>query len=232
MQEDPPRIVRIHHVFRQGSGAPALVETESGETFVLKLKGAGGGERGLVRELLGLEIAALLGVRVPSARPLFLRADFPWQVGTDEFDAMVQRSASWNLGIAWIADASEVKGDGLDALPEDFAALLAQADALLANVDRPRGNPNILRDASGTHWAIDYEACLFLDRILGGNTDRPSALPVTHFLAGSRYDVPPSARLAAAELRTVLDGVPEDWLRDLPIGRDEIGSRLVRYFAG
>ena len=134
----------------------------------MKLSGAGPGKRALATEYMALKIARHLGLRVPDAQVLDLPRDFPWQAGTDEFYEAVQRSAGANLGVAFIADAHDLKARDLAGLPEPFVDRLAAIDALLQNVDRTAANPNIMRDAAGVHWAIDFGACLLFDRLARG----------------------------------------------------------------
>src|SRR5690606_30956138 len=219
-------ITRIEHVVaRHGGGAPAAARTASGERWLLKLKAAGAGERGLLADFLGLCIARLLGAPAPAARPLFLAHDFPWQAGTDEFDEMVQRSGGWNLGIGYIEDASPVRGDELETLPEPLLRRIAQIDAALINVDRTRANPNILRGADGRFWIIDFGACLFLNRLLAGEAERPVALPPNHFLHGRAGE---PALLDAASIEAMAGQAPEEWLGG--VDRATLAARLARYF--
>ncbi len=65
----------------------------------MKFSGAGPGARSLLTEYVATALAGRLGLPVPSTRTLYLPPQFPWQIGTDEFDDLVQRSAGWNLGI-------------------------------------------------------------------------------------------------------------------------------------
>lgn len=224
-------IARIAHVFHQGSGAPACVETSAGRLFVLKFAGAGAGTRGLLTEYLGLKIALLLGVRAPVAKPLWLPANFPWQTGTDEFDSMVKRSAGWNLGVAFIANAEAVSADALDALPRDFLAALARLDALLENVDRTRKNPNLLRDADHRPWAIDFDGCFFVHRLIAREARPPEKLPANHLLADAGLDQTPVRIADAAALAAHLEAAPEAWFADLPITRVEFTRRLMAYIS-
>ena len=75
---------------------------------------------------------------------------FPWQAGTDEFDAMLQRSTGWNLGDR--LSRRRPPGAPADIAGADPAALdaIARADALLQNVDRTARNPNLLVAAGGS----------------------------------------------------------------------------------
>jgi hypothetical protein len=230
----PDEVVRMLDVIRTSSSAPAYVETGDGALYVLKLSGAGAGARGLLTEFLATEIARSVGLPVPATRPLFLPEDFPWQVGTDEFDDMVRRSAGWNLGIAFIPEATTLEEHELANLPADFVSHLAFADRLLQNVDRTTKNPNILRSPEGL-FAIDFGSCLFLNRIASRKTSFPFALPPNHFLAGTpRAAASPALGTAniaeaIAAVPALIDACPTGWLATLPFGCEEFERRLMRY---
>ena len=223
------RMLEIH---RQGSTLPALVETEKGERFVLKLAAAGPGPRALLSELIVNGLAPLLGVSVPAAQPLYLPPGFPWQVGTDEYDQMLQASFGWNLGIEWIPKAEVVTAKEVSRLPEGFLSGVATLDRLFQNVDRSASNLNLLRDSTGALWAIDHGTCLFLERIAAGRRTTSFELPRNHFLAG------PSARADPIDLplermeervNDVLKTAPEEWFAAFPFDADELARRLVLY---
>jgi hypothetical protein len=227
------KVVRILSVFPQGSTAPCLVETEGGELFVMKLSGAGPGPSALLTEFLASRIAARVGLDVPEVRVLDLQSNFPWQVGTDEFDDAVQRSAGRNLGVRFIQDASPVPSTELRSLPRDFLACLSTVDRLLQNVDRGVANPNILRGPDGRLWAIDHNACLYLGRIVRGRTPYDFRLPAGHFLASaSSPDAPrpePLARLDRAFLTAIAAASPPEWLAAIGLSAADLGKGLIAY---
>jgi hypothetical protein len=227
-------VARMHEVIRTSSSAPAIVETRSGEFFVLKLAGGGAGRRGLLTEFLATGIASCIGLPVPAARALLLPQDFPWQIGTDEFDDMLQRSYGWNLGIAFVPDAVPLRSDDLADLPAGFLAHLAFADRLLQNVDRTAKNPNLLRSPQGI-FAIDFGSCLFLNRIATRRASFSFALPQNHFLAGMpRATASPNLgtadiTVAIAAVPHLIQACPAEWLASLPFKREEFERRLIRY---
>lgn len=218
-------VARVLAVLPRASTSPALVETADCARWVLKFSGAGPGPFGLLTEYLALGIARAFAAPVPAARPLFLPEGFPWMAGTDEFDAMLQRSVGWNLGIAFIEDARP-------ALPEDLApgptlAAIAASDRFLQNVDRTARNPNLLV-AAGTLRAIDYDACLYLSRALGPDRPPSTALPPGHLLADCALPAvaPPDIDFAA-----LLAPVPEDWLAAAASDRASVAGRLSERYA-
>jgi hypothetical protein len=227
-------IATIDRVLSSGSSFPSLVTTEAGNRYVLKLSGAGPGKRSLATEFVALKVARSIGLMVPDAAVLELSRSLPWQTGTDEFYEALQRSAGSNLGVAFIADAADVKAADLAGLPAMFLNRLAAADALLQNVDRTRANPNILRDAAGEHWAIDFGACLLLDRLARGALVPRTELPPSHFLAGR--NVTDGVRNAAGQidaafLEPVVNALPADWLADFGFSPQLLARRLITYFA-
>ena len=223
----------IHRVLTRGSSFPSVVETTTGRRYVMKLAGAGPGSRALATEFMALELARHLGLKVPETAILHLPRDLPWLVGTDEFYEAAQRSAGLNLGIAFIPDARDLKGMELATLPEEFLGRLAAVDALLQNVDRTKANPNILHDASGVHWAIDFGACLLIDRLARGAVTPRIGLPPNHFLAGPERPQPAVRELAAtidrAHLEAIAAALPKAWLQELAFSRETLRLRLRSY---
>lgn len=223
----------IHRVLANGSSFPSVVETVTGRLYVLKLSGAGPGRRALATEYLALKIAGHLGPTVPGAQVIDLPRDLPWQTGTDEFYEAVQRSAGANLGVAFIPDARDLKAGDLAVLPAPFIQRLAAIDALLQNVDRTAANPNIMRDAAGVHWAIDFGACLLFDRLARGALALRTELPPNHFLAGAEglsYRVGEAAQsIDGPFLGGIIQALPEAWLEDLGLARSALHRRMAAY---
>ncbi len=232
-------VARMLDLKRSGSTTPAVVETRTGAPFLLKFSAAGQGVRGLLTEFLATRIAGVLGCRVPPVRPLWLPADFPWQIGTDEFDDMVRRSAGWNLGVSMIAGARHLEHAELFRLPAPFVQRLVVADRLLQNMDRGERNPNVLTDATGELWAIDFGACLFLERILrraaGGTAPFTFALAGDHFACVVKAPPPLAADLVAQRMpdaETIagwLEPLPEEWFAGVALSRAELAAAVAAY---
>ena len=58
-------VTRYVTPLREGGSLPAIVEADDGFSYVLKFRGAGQGKKALVAEIIGGELARLLGLRVP-----------------------------------------------------------------------------------------------------------------------------------------------------------------------
>ena len=192
----------------------------------MKFSGAGPGPVGLLTEFLALGIARAMGAPVPRAQPVWLPEGFPWQAGTDEFDAMLQRSSGWNLATAFVPDAEAVTPEALPRLDPAALDAIARSDALLQNVDRTARNPNLLL-ADGRLWAIDYDACLYLSRALGPPRPPSRGLPAGHLLAGRE----PAPALPALDLAALVAGAPEAWVLAAGTDRGGLAAALARYVA-
>lgn len=228
-----PTVTAIDRVLSSGSSFPSLVQTTTGFRYVLKLSNAGPGTRALATEFVALKLARAIGLRAPDAQVLQVPRELPWQVGTDEFYEAVQRSVGANLGVAFIADARDVTAGELTALPVPFLDRLTAVDALLQNVDRTAANPNIVRDAAGEHWAIDFGACLLIDRLARGAIEPRSELPSNHFLARhpaqSRCLRQAAMRSLGSDLEAIIDALPNAWLSDLTLSCQTLLQRLRDY---
>jgi len=228
-------VTAIERVLSRGSSFPSVVTTASGRRYVMKLSGAGPGRRALATELVALGLARHIGLNVPAAAVLSLPRDLPWQVGTDEFYEAVQRSAGLNLGVAYLAGAEDVRAAELASLPESFLGPLAGADALLQNFDRTASNPNVMRDSPGACWAIDFGACLLLERLARRACEPTLDLPSNHFLAADhRFErgAEAAARgISAWHTSEIVHALPDAWVDDLAIAREELLARLDGYLA-
>jgi hypothetical protein len=227
-------VAAFRRVLARGSSFPSLVETSSGRLMVMKLSGAGQGARGLATELIASTLAGLAGLNVPRAQALLLPRGLPWEVGTDEFYETVQRSVGWNLGVEFIPDAVDLDAADLPSLPAEFQSRLAAVDALLQNVDRTRANLNVLRDVAGMPWAIDFGACLLIDRLVRGAVTPRLDLPPNHVLAGRAPLVMSVQELVGGIAESGLDAalaeVPEAWIGELGLLSHSLAGRLKEYF--
>jgi hypothetical protein len=232
--ETPPvtagnRVAAITEIYAHGSTFPCRVTTEAGQAWVMKLRGSGPGPMALLTEFLALRAAAAMALPVPAARPLYLPPDFPWTIGSDEFDGIVQRSFGWNLGIAFAEGAAAASAAAVLGADARFLDALANVDQALSNMDRSIRNPNVLATPARL-VAIDFDACLFLRRAAKGIVPSSFALPPGHLL-GDRDSVEPRPLVDPAILAGALREAPADWLAALGLDRDALTANLAAYVA-
>ena len=219
-------VARVFEVFTNASTSPALVETADGRRWVMKFAGAGSGPFGLLTEFLALGIAAAIGAPVPAAQPVWLPEGFPWMAGTDEFDAMLQRSWGWNLGVAFVPGARAVGADEVQRFDAAPLAAIARADALLHNVDRTPRNPNLLaagRRTSGRSTTTPASTCRARS---AAPCPPPRRCPPGHLLAGREGGPLPPLALAP-----LVAAAPAAWVAAAGTDRAGLTAALEAYVA-
>lgn len=140
----------------RGSSFPTLIETESGQFFVLKMIGAGNGVSSLIAEFIANNIANKLGWNVPIAEWIILPTDFPWTFGTDEFDDIVQKSYGYNLGIKFIPNAQIIDKSKLFESINVYQDIIYTLDLFFLNYDRTMLSINFMFDESNELYIIDH----------------------------------------------------------------------------
>lgn len=223
-------ISTLTHVYTKASTSPAKGLTQDGSECVVKFYGAGPGPVGLLTEFVALRAACAMSLRVPETWPVYLPENFPWMLGTDEFDGIVQRSSGWNLGVAFIPNAEPASPQAvLEGHDYVFLERLAQVDRVLANTDRSFNNTNILRSADGL-IAIDFDACLFLRRVARGLVPDTFSLWDDHLLL-SRNLMLPALTLPVETLTHALEEAPCEWIEATGLNRQALIAGLAEYAA-
>ena len=213
--------VRYATPLREGGSLPAIVETESGELFVVKFLGAGQGQRALIAEALAAALAVELDL--PVAEPAIIDLDdgFGRSEPDPEIQDILKKSRGANFGLAYISGALPFDPVINRAIDPTLAADIVWFDALITNVDRTPRNVNLLMRGDGL-WMIDHGAALYFHHRWEGWQERVQArFPqikdhVLLHLAGDLVEADRRLRpqLTAAVLEKVVAQIPSDWLGD------------------
>src|SRR5579871_3492565 len=136
-------VTRYVTPLREGGSLPAIAEADDGFLYVLKFRGAGQGVKSLIAELIGGEIARLLGLRIPEIVFANLDAAFGRSEPDEEIQDLLKSSIGLNLGLHYLSgsitfDPVVTKVDSL------LASQIVWLDGLLTNVDRTARNTNML----------------------------------------------------------------------------------------
>lgn len=152
-------VTRYIQPLREGGSLPALAEADDGFKYVLKFKGAGNGVKTLIAELIGGEIARLLGLQVPELVFATLDACFGRTEGDEEIQDLLKASQGTNLGLHFLSGAFTY--DPVVTVIDPFlASKIVWFDVFIANVDRSYRNTNMLI-WNKELWLIDHGASLF-----------------------------------------------------------------------
>lgn len=216
-----PRLTCARYVvpLREGGSLPAVVDTVEDGQYVVKLRGAGQGERALIAEAIVAGLAHAVGLPAPDAAILELGEGFGKGEPNPEIQDVLRWSVGLNFGLRWLPGAlpfdPAVEGD----VSPELAAEIVWFDAWLTNIDRTPRNPNLLV-WQGQLWMIDHGAALYIHHSWVGWEDRVQSafpqikdhilLPLSGDLRAADERMRP--RLTPAVLRSVVDSVPDEWL--------------------
>ena len=141
---------------REGGSLPALAEADDEFKYVVKFRGAGHGTKALISELIGGEVAHILGFRVPELVFLNLDEAFGRTEGDEEIQDLLQGSRGLNLGLHFLSGALTFDPVATKVDPE-LASRIVWLDAYLTNIDRTFRNTNMLMWHKEL-WLIDHGA--------------------------------------------------------------------------
>ena len=213
-------ITRYVTPLREGGSLPAIVEADDGFTYVIKFRGAGQGPGALIAELIGGELARVMGLKVPELVFAHLDEGFGRLEGDEEIQDLLKFSTGLNLGLHYLSGAI-MYDPAVNVIDAHLASKIVWLDGLLMNMDRTARNTNMLiwhREL----WLIDHGAALYFHyswQDWEQQATKPFALIKNHVL------LPQASELAAvdAEFRPLLNPeriaaivalIPDAWLTD------------------
>src|ERR1043165_9680097 len=128
-------VTRYVTPLREGGSLPAIAEADDGFLYVLKFRGAGQGVKSLVAELIGGEVARVLGLRVPEIVFAQLDAAFGRSEPDEEIQDLLKASVGLNLGLHYLR-GSITFDPVVNRVDAQLASKIVWLDRLLTHVDR------------------------------------------------------------------------------------------------
>lgn len=223
-------VTRYVTPLREGGSLPAIAEADDEFLYVLKFRGAGQGVKALIAELIGGEIARVLGLKVPEIVFANLDSAFGRTEPDEEIQDLLKASVGLNLALHYLSGA--ITFDPMvTALPPRLASQIVWLDCLLTNVDRTPRNTNMLV-WNKELWLIDHGASLYFhhswDNFFPGTRSLPSASLEQQaqrpFLQVKDHVLLPGASeldavdgefrsiLTPERLRSIVSLIPDEWL--------------------
>jgi hypothetical protein len=210
---------------REGGSLPAVVETERGDLYVVKFRGAGHGAKALVAELIAGLIAVALGLPTPAIALIDVLPPFGRSEPDPEIQDILQKSHGVNVGAVYLDGAFNF--DALaagDLITPAFASRVVWLDAYLTNPDRTHRNPNLLI-WQRRPWLIDHGSVLYAHHDWTSVDDARTRTPfplIQHHVLLSRTtpdEIAAANRLALdiltpAAIDTILEQIPDALLAD------------------
>ncbi|WP_110642626.1 HipA family kinase [Salinicola sp. CPA57] len=184
-----------------GNCKPLRIKDEDGQIYVVK--GIGNpGKAALVSELISVQIAERMGLRVPSYAVMDVPEDLI-QYSLDPLAANLSGAPAF--ASAWVTGAEELTFHEAQKLPDDVQQRTLLLDVLLGNGDRELdafgGNVNLL-------WTAEASPIVF-DHNLAFNMDLPEYWIENHVFAGQAHAFRDYA--VRDEWGKLIDSVLCDW---------------------
>lgn len=233
-------IIRYIQPFREGGSLPGLVDADDGFSYVIKFRGAGQGKKALVAELIGGELARILGLRMPELVFANLDGSFARLEPDEEIQDLLKFSVGKNLGVHFLNGAITFDAN-VDDIEDTEASKIVWLDALIMNVDRTARNTNMLIWHKEL-WLIDHGASLYFHHSWD-NWDQQMVKPFVqikdHVLlkkASKVREIDHSFRplFSTQNIQQILAIIPDEWLieegRDLTA--DEVRSVYLNFLIG
>ncbi len=212
------RVTRYVTPLREGGSMPAITEADDGFLYVLKFRGAGQGIKALIAEIIGGELARLLGLRVPEIVFAELDAAFGRTEPDEEIQDLLRASEGLNLALHYLSGSItfDPAVATIDALT---ASQIVWLDCLLTNVDRTARNTNMLMWHREL-WLIDHGASLYFHHSWDDWKDKavaPFSLVKTHVLLPQASELEAvdkafKALLTAERIEAITALIPDAWL--------------------
>ncbi|MBS0031229.1 HipA family kinase [Chitinophaga sp. 22321] len=228
-------VTRYVTPLREGGSLPAIAEADDGFLYALKFRGAGQGVKALIAELIGDEIARVLGLKVPELVFANLDEAFGRTEPDEEIQDLLKRSVGLNLALHYLSGATTYDPT-VNTIPPALASKIVWLDCLLTNVDRTPRNTNMLMWRNEL-WLIDAGAALYFHHNWHNWREqalRPFVQVKDHVLlpqAGELESTDAAFRLLLTpeRIRAIVSIIPDEWLMSEDISETPEERRQV-YF--
>ncbi len=212
------QVTRYVTPLREGGSLPAIVEADDDFLYVLKFKGAGQGVKALIAELIGGEIARVLGLRVPELVFAHVDEAFGRTEPDEEIQDLLKASTGLNLALHYLS-RSITYDPAVTTVDPLLASQIVWLDCFLINMDRTVRNTNMLWWHKEL-WLIDHGASLYFHHSWQGWEEKaikPFALIKDHVLlpqASVLEEVDKSFRalLDSEIIHSIVKLIPDEWL--------------------
>lgn len=229
------KVTRYVTPLREGGSLPAIVEADDGFLYVLKFRGAGQGLKALIAELIGGEIARLLGLQMPEIVFAELDEAFGRTEPDEEIQDLLQASTGINLGVHYLSGAITFD-PVVTQIEPGLASQIVWMDCLLTNVDRTARNTNMLIWHKEL-WLIDHGASLYFHHSWENweeQAKRPFVKIKDHVLLPQasqleQTDAAFRAILTREKINEIVSLIPDEWLKNE--GSDESADELRQVYA-
>eukprot|EP01012_Entosiphon_sulcatum_P017909 TRINITY_DN22667_c0_g1_i1.p1 TRINITY_DN22667_c0_g1~~TRINITY_DN22667_c0_g1_i1.p1 ORF type:complete len:271 (-),score=26.18 TRINITY_DN22667_c0_g1_i1:1038-1850(-) len=211
-------VTRYVTPLREGGSMPAIAEADDNFLYVLKFRGAGQGTRALIAELIGGEIARILGLRVPELVFANLDEAFGRTEPDEEIQDLLKASVGLNLALHYLSGAITFDPT-VTMVDAKLASQIVWLDCFLTNMDRTCRNTNMLIWHKEL-WLIDHGASLYFHHSWQNWKEqaiKPFVLVKDHVLLPWASELENVHEefikiLTPEKIEAVINLIPNDWL--------------------
>ncbi len=231
------KVTRYVTPLREGGSLPAIVEADDGFLYVLKFRGAGQGIKSLIAELIGGELARIIGLHVPEIVFANLDEAFGRTEPDEEIQDLLKASVGLNLGLHYLS-GSVTFDPVVSYIDSVTASKIVWLDSLINNVDRTSRNTNLLWWHKEL-WLIDHGAALYFHHAWN-NWEEQATRTFNHLKDHVLLRQANDLDLVDKEIHEVLTGevirsivalVPDEWLmKDAPFTSVELHLEAYEQF--
>jgi len=213
-------VTRYVTPLREGGSMPAIAEADDGFLYVLKFRGAGQGIKALIAEIIGGELARVLGLNMPELVFANLDEAFGRTEPDEEIQDLLKASVGLNLALHYLSGAITYDPTVTKIEPL-LASKIVWLDCLLTNMDRTARNTNMLFWHKEL-WLIDHGASLYFHHSWQNweeQAKRPFVLVKDHVLLPQATELTSVdaefKRILTPELiQKILAIIPDEWLNE------------------
>lgn len=213
-------VTRYVTPLREGGSMPAIAEADDDFLYVLKFRGAGQGVKALIAEIIGGELARVLGFKVPEIVFAELDEAFGRTEPDEEIQDLLKASVGLNLALHYLSGAITYDPT-VTVIDSSLASKIVWLDCLLTNMDRTARNTNMLMWHKEL-WLIDHGASLYFHHAMQNWEEasvKPFVLIKDHVLLPwatelEEVDILFKSILTDAVIDDILQLIPENWLSD------------------
>ena len=171
------QVTRYITPLREGGSLPAIVEADDDFMYVIKFRGAGQGVKALIAELIGGELARIIGLKMPEIVFANLDEAFGRTEPDEEIQYLLKASVGLNLGLHYLS-GSTTFDPLVTKVDAKLASKIVWLDSFINNVDRTSRNTNMLLWHKEL-WLIDHGAALYFQHSWN-NWEEQATRPFSH----------------------------------------------------
>jgi HipA-like kinase len=227
------RAVKFYKEVRTGSSLPLLIGGDDGNTYVVKLNGAGDGVLSNIVEWVAGKLGELM--QIPVLPPVFVAIDgnLAEQAGDPETRELLERSVGINLGTPYLPDAVNYNARFAPSIDDALQQQIFLFDVFLINIDRTDVNPNMVVH-HGELWCLDYSSAIEIRNAVNGEPYREYVI-LRHLKQHPFYRanllpydfINRLEKIPDNRIRAIVDEMPVEWISQLRVAAGETESRNV-----